>query len=95
MMKILDLMLKDLYQQIKDVKSFLFLLIMPLVFTMLFGFLFGGFDATEDPRLPVGYLDQAQNESSQRILDGLQNSDVIRLEETENRGAAKTQKNSQ
>ena len=41
-MRILDLTLKDLKQLTRDWKSALFLVIMPVAFTLLFGFVFSG-----------------------------------------------------
>ena len=59
MIRILDITLKDLTQLLRDFKTFMFLLIMPILFTLLFGFAFGGFSSGEsDSRLPVGYLSQ-------------------------------------
>ena len=58
MIRIFDIAWKDLMQILRDRKTFLFLLIMPIAFTLLFGFAFGGSGKTTDPRLPVGYLDQ-------------------------------------
>lgn len=55
MKRIFDLTAKDILQNLRDRQSFLFLLIMPIAFTLLFGFAFGGFSAgKEDPRLVVG-----------------------------------------
>ncbi len=58
MRRILDIAGKDLLQLLRDRKTFLFLLIMPILFTFLFGFAFGGFSKGVDPRLPVGYIDE-------------------------------------
>ncbi len=57
-MRIIDLALKDLNQLARDGKSALFLLIMPVAFTLLLGFVFSGGGDSDDPRLPVGFLDQ-------------------------------------
>ena len=57
-MRIIDLALKDLSQLVRDWKAATFLLIMPIAFTLLFGFVFSGEGAQEEPRLPVGFLDQ-------------------------------------
>lgn len=57
-MRVLDLMLKDLYQIVKDWKTFVFLLAMPMAFTLLLGFAFS--EEGEDPRLPVTLLNQDQ-----------------------------------
>jgi ABC-2 type transport system permease protein len=61
--RIVDLAIKDLRQITRDRKSFLFLLVMPIVFTLLFGFAFGG-NSTADPRLPVGLADDDGSELS-------------------------------
>jgi len=80
MIRILDLAWKDLLQNLREKQTFMFLLIMPIIFTMLFGFAFGGFGGTgEDPRLPVGVLDQDNGRLSQSLVKVLQASDVIRL----------------
>lgn len=80
--RIIDLALKDLRQITRDRKSFIFLLIMPVAFTLLFGFAFGG-NSTGDDRLPVGLLDQDNSEISQELAGFLQNSEVLRIVETE------------
>ena len=82
MIRILDIAIKDLMQLTRDFKTFMFLLIMPILFTFLFGFAFGGFGGgTSDSRLPVGYLDQDNRWVSQSLHDILTKSEVIRLEE--------------
>jgi ABC-2 type transport system permease protein len=85
-MRIIDLTLKDLKQLTRDWQSALFLVIMPVAFTLLFGFMFGGFNAggEVDPRLPVGYLDLDNGGYSPYLLDLLAESDVIRLVWDEN-----------
>jgi ABC-2 type transport system permease protein len=79
--RILDITSKDLLQLLRDRKTFLFLLIMPVVFTVLFGYAFGGFSSASDPRLPVGYLDQDGSAISRQLHDLLSGSEVIHLEE--------------
>ncbi len=82
-MRILDLALKDLRQILRERQSAFFLLIMPVVFTLLFGFAFGGFSSGEDeadPRLPVGFLDQDAGIIAQHLAALLEQSDVLRLE---------------
>ncbi len=54
-MRILSLAIKDLLQIGRDKKSALFLLLMPILFTWIFGLVFST-DAKRDPRLPVGLL---------------------------------------
>ncbi len=82
MIRILDIALKDLMQLTRDFKTFLFLLIMPILFTLLFGFAFGSFGGSEsDSRLPIGYLDEDDRWISQSLHDLLTKSEVVRLEE--------------
>lgn len=82
-MRILDVALKDLRQILRERQSAFFLLIMPVVFTLLFGFAFGGFSSGEDeadPRLPVGFLNQDAGIIAQHLVTLLEQSDVLRLE---------------
>ena len=83
MIRIFDIALKDLLQLSRDFKTFMFLLIMPILFTFLFGFAFGGFGGNDDSdsRLPVGYLSQDDHWITTELHDLLAESDVIRLEE--------------
>jgi ABC-2 type transport system permease protein len=75
---------KDILQILRDRQTLLFLLIMPIAITLLFGFAFGGFNpAQDDPRLAVTYLDLDQGELSPRIQEMLEGSTVIRLESAE------------
>lgn len=82
-MRILDLALKDLLQIFRDWKSFLFLLFMPILFTLVFGFAFGGTDSSDentDSRLPVVVSDQDDGQFSAILLELIDTSDVIREE---------------
>jgi ABC-2 type transport system permease protein len=81
-MRVLYLALKDLLQIVRDWKAAFFLVIMPIAFTLLFGFAFGGFSGVEDadPRLPVDLLDQDSSLQSQALISSLNTSEVIRIE---------------
>ncbi len=79
MAHILDIAHKDLLQLLRDYKTFLFLLLMPILFTFLFGFAFGGFSAGSDSRLPVGILDEDQSWVGEQLQSLLKQSAVIRL----------------
>ena len=81
MIRIFDIAWKDMLQILRDRKTFLFLLIMPITFTLLFGLAFGGSGKTADPRLPVGYLDQDGEVVSADLKELLATSTVIRLDE--------------
>jgi len=86
MTRILDIAFKDILQLTRDFKTFMFLILMPVLFTFLFGFAFGGFsNNVSDSRLPVGYLDQDDSWVSEALHDQLADSDVIRLDEDPSR----------
>src|SRR5512135_3178844 len=93
MNRILDITLKDLMQLSRDFKTFMFLLLMPIIFTVLFGFAFGGFGGgTSDSRLPVGYLSQDDSWVTNSFHDLLDKSDVIRLHDNVFRSASDLEK---
>jgi ABC-2 type transport system permease protein len=82
MTRILDIAHKDLMQLTRDFKTFMFLLIMPVLFTFLFGYAFGGFGGSDsDSRLPVGYLSRDDHWISDELHDLLTDSEVIRMDE--------------
>ena len=82
MTRIIDIALKDLMQLSRDFRTFIFLLIMPIAFTLLFGFAFGGFGGGDsDSRLPVGYISQDDHWVTNSLHDLLDTSEVIRLDE--------------
>jgi ABC-2 type transport system permease protein len=55
-MRTLDIAFKDLVQIFRDKKSLLFLVLMPIAFTLFMGFAFRS--SEENPRLPVGWVDR-------------------------------------
>ncbi len=93
MIRIFDITLKDLIQLLRDFKTFMFLLIMPILFTLLFGYAFGGFSGGEsDSRLPVGYLAQDNHWVTKSLHDLFVKSEVIRLDENIFNSAADLEK---
>jgi ABC-2 type transport system permease protein len=59
-MRILDLALKDLSQILRDRKSLIFLVAMPIIFTLFMGVAFSGAsggDENEDTRIPLAVVD--------------------------------------
>jgi len=83
MIRILDIALKDLMQLLRDFKTFMFLLLMPIVFTFLFGYAFGGFSSDNaSTRLPVGYLSQDDSWVTDSLHDLLTASEIIGLDES-------------
>jgi hypothetical protein len=58
-MRIIDLAIKDIKQILRDWKSALFLVVLPILFTLFFGVIFSAVfssEAESDPRLPVGWI---------------------------------------
>jgi len=87
-MKIFDLALKDLSQILRDKKSLLFLVAMPIVFTLFMGFAYnsGGSDENADTRLPLAVVAETDSRLSQMLVERLEASDavrVVRLEKVE------------
>jgi ABC-2 type transport system permease protein len=55
-MRTIDIALKDIRQILRDRRSLLFFLVMPVIFTYFFGFAFRSSGSTADNRLPVGIV---------------------------------------
>ena len=84
MIRIFDIAQKDLAQFLRDYKTLMFLLLMPMLFTLLFGYAFGGFSSNEsDSRLPVGFINEDDRWISGTFRDLLADSDLIRIVEGE------------
>jgi ABC-2 type transport system permease protein len=82
MLRILDITFKDLLQLSRDFKVFMFLLIMPVIFTFLFGYAFGGFSGdNSDSRLPIGYLSEDDHWVTDELHKLLDKSEIVRLED--------------
>jgi ABC-2 type transport system permease protein len=78
-MRIIDLAVKDLKQLVRSWMTVVFLVIMPIGFTLFFGLIFGGTGGEEDPRLPVGLIDRdGGSVLSVYLIDLLDASDAIR-----------------
>jgi ABC-2 type transport system permease protein len=82
MIRIFDIAAKDLMQILRDRKTFLFLLIMPIAFTFLFAFAFGGFSSAKtDARLPVALVNNDGGDLSLRLVSLLDGSEVIAVKQ--------------
>jgi ABC-2 type transport system permease protein len=78
-MHIIDLAVKDLQQLVRSWMTALFMVIMPIGFTIFFSVIFGGIGGEEDPRLPVGFIDQdGGSVLSVHLFDLIDASDAIR-----------------
>lgn len=82
-MRMIDLTLKDLLQIMRDWKAAAFLVVMPIGFTLMFGFIFGGTfsgdsEVETDPRIPVAFVDQDQGLLSETLYHLLTQSDTVR-----------------
>lgn len=82
-MRILDIALKDLSQIFRDKRSLLFLVAMPIVFTLFMGFAYkSGEDNTPaDNRIPLGWVNNDPGGAlSRQLYDMLSTSDSVKLE---------------
>ena len=72
-MKLFDLALKDLSQIFRDKKSFIFLVAMPIVFTLFMGFAYGSGEAgaVDEIDISVAWVDEADNELSHLLRERL------------------------
>src|SRR5215208_2296996 len=83
-MRIIDLALKDLSQMLRDKRSLLFLVAMPLVFTFFMGFAYRQAEkgsAEADTRIPLAFVDTEPDAVLNKMLTGrLDLSEDIRIE---------------
>lgn len=81
-MRVLDVAIKDWKQIIRDWKSALFLVVMPILFTVFFGIVMGQAlnpEPETDPRLPVGIFNQDVGDAtSPYIVRLLESSSAVR-----------------
>lgn len=79
-MRTIDLTLKDLRQILRDKKSALFLVVMPIVFTAFMGFALSRGSSTEDARLPIGFVtSDASGLLSKNLQSLLADSKTLRV----------------
>ncbi len=87
-MRAIDLAGKDLLQIMRDWKSALFLVVMPILFTLFFGFILAPSDNGGDARLLVGVVNQdVSGDLADHLRAVLAASDVIRPVALEEVGA--------
>ena len=82
-MRILDLALKDLSQMLRDKRSLLFLVAMPIVFTIFMGLAYRGTtqpDENEDTRIPLALVNpEPESRLNKMLFVRLVSSDSIRI----------------
>ena len=82
-MRIIDLALKDLSQILRDKRSLLFIVAMPIIFTIFMGFAYrGGSQSDEDTdnRIPLALVDpQPDSRLNKMFFTRLESSDSIRI----------------
>ncbi|HEY3310818.1 MAG TPA: ABC transporter permease [Anaerolineales bacterium] len=81
-MRILDLALKDLFQILRDRRSLMFLVAMPVAFTLFMGFAYKSGSALSDTRIPLGWVnDDPDGALSKQLHESLAQSEAIKLVE--------------
>jgi ABC-2 type transport system permease protein len=81
MMRILDLALKDLSQILRDKRSLLFLVAMPIAFTLFMGFAYrsGENGKPQDPRMPLAWVEETPGGTlSELLYTRLEASDTLK-----------------
>lgn len=79
-MRTLYLALKDLQQVVRDRRSLIFLVAMPIIFTLFMGFAYRGAVAPADPRLALGWYQEGEGgEFSALLQSHLEENPDVRL----------------
>jgi ABC-2 type transport system permease protein len=80
-MKILDLAFKDLYQILRDLRSLLFLVAMPVVFTLFMGFAYNAGESgneNADTRLVLAVVMESDSWLAEMLFARLEESDAVK-----------------
>jgi ABC-2 type transport system permease protein len=81
-MRIIDLALKDLSQMLRDKRSLLFIVAMPIIFTLFMGFAYrgGSSDEETDNRIPLALVDpEPESRLNKMFFTRLKSSDSIKV----------------
>jgi len=85
-MRIFNLAIKDLYQIFRDLRSFLFLIAMPIIFTLFMGFAYqsgGDEGASSEVRIPLGWVnndpDGVLSEELYKMISNLAALNIVEL----------------
>lgn len=92
-MKIFELAYKDLTQVLRDKRSLVFLVAMPLVFTLFMGFAYrsGEDSAEEDPRMALAWVEESPaGTTSMMLYERLADSDTLKPERMPKAAALET-----
>jgi ABC-2 type transport system permease protein len=88
-MRILDLTIKDLVQVLRDRKTLIFLVAMPVVFTIFMGFMYRSPAQASNTRLGLGWVDgDPQGALSQALRTMFENSGAFRIVDVESSQAS-------
>ena len=87
-MKIFDLAFKDISQILRDRKSLLFLVAMPIIFTLFMGLALRGGTTSQDSRIPLAWVDPEPDALlNKALVRRIEASDTIKLMTMENDAA--------
>jgi ABC-2 type transport system permease protein len=89
-MRIFDLALKDIQQLVRDKKALLFLVAMPILFTVFMGIMLSPPAQDSDARLPIGFINQDQSGTlGDKFRSLLESSEAVKPIGVENDDAAR------
>jgi ABC-2 type transport system permease protein len=89
-MRILDLATKDIRQLVRDKQALLFLVAMPIIFTVFMGIMLSPPAKDSDPRLPIGFINQDQSGTlGKKFRSLLESSEAVQPIEVENNDATR------
>lgn len=89
-MRILDLASKDIKQLVRDKKALLFLVLMPIMFTVFMGIMLSPPAKESDPRLPIGFINHDQSGTlGAEFRSLLESSEAVKPIEIENNDEAR------
>jgi ABC-2 type transport system permease protein len=84
-MRIIDLALKDIQQLVRDKRALIFLVLMPIMFTVFMGIMLSPPAQESDPRLPVGFINRDQSGMlGDNFRSLLESSETVKPIEVEN-----------
>src|SRR5512134_1134137 len=89
-MRILDLASKDIKQLVRDKRALIFLVLMPIMFTVVMGIMLTPPSQESDLRLPIGFINQDQSGTlGAEFRSLLESSEAVRPIEVEQNDVAR------